>query len=271
MRKIAMLAVGLTAFLGGAGVSNAAAPATSSTFTGTISPQRAGTLLFPRAVTFRASATVRNPDGSQPPQVSVIQLGLDRNLRQNGLVFPKCTSARAQAAGTLEVPSCRTARIGSSDATAQVGTSVLRFKTVLYNGGAGKLVVTVDQQDGDIFRAFDAPITRGRFPYGPTYNFSLPADLRNPAPGLYPSLTGLQNVKIGGVFAFVRRRVRIGSTFVFRVVRVPYLESIGCRTPSSRTRVGSYSITNTFKFSPTPPQPVVGPNLTKNVRSLCLR
>jgi len=271
MRKIAMLAVGLTAFLGGAGVSTAAAPSTSSTFTGSVSPTRAGTLLFPRAVTFRASATVKNADGSQPPQVSNIQLRLDRNLRQNGAVFPRCTAARAQAAGTLEVPACRTARIGSSDATAQVGTAVIFFKTVLYNGGAGKLIAVVDQQGGDIFRAFDAPITQSSSPYGVTYNFPLPADLRNPAPGLYPSLTGLQNVKIGGVFAFVRRRVRIGRTFVFRVVRVPYLESRGCRTPTSRTRIGSYSISNTFRFVATPTTPVIGPNLTKNVRSLCIR
>jgi hypothetical protein len=250
MRKRFLIAATMAAALGVAAVAYAAT--TTATFRASLAPSKAGTLRAPKSGTFLASAQVRNSDGSQPPQVKTIVLALDRNVRTNGAQFKSCSPTLFNNSQNIDDPRCRTAKVGRAKATAQVGTLVLNFDTRLYNGGLNKITVVVKQVGGGVFQAFNAPITRGSSPYGPNINIVVPGgpnSLRNPQPGLYPSLTGLQNVSIG-------------ATTQFRRHTVGYLLVSGCTRSSYKLRV-------VFKFVATPTVPNPGPDITKNGTSAC--
>jgi hypothetical protein len=250
MRKLYLAAVSLAAVLGVAGIAYAAT--TTAIFSASLTPAKAGTAKAPKSGTFKATAQVKNSDGSQPPQVKAIVLVLDKNVRTNGAQFKSCTAARFNASKNIDDPACKAAKVGRAHATAQVGGLVLNFDTRLYNGGRNKMVVVVRQDNGGVFQAFDAPITKGSGPYGATINIVIPGgpnSLRNPQPGLYPSLTGLQNVSIG-------------ATTKVKGKNVGYLLISGCTGGSYRLRV-------VFRFTPTPTVPTPGPDITKDVPSNC--
>ncbi len=266
MRKCPLLAItGAVACLAMAGVAQAAT--TTSSFQASLSPTKAGTKKSPKNVTLKASAAIKTDDGSQPPQATTIQLGLDRNIvvDAKSFVVRGCTVAKLNRSKNIDDPACRRAKIGRATAIAMIGASPLTFDTRLYANSASSIIVVVKQSAGigccGIYAAFRSPIIRLSRPFGRGLNIQIDKSLLMPLPGLYPSLVALNGVKIGATKR-VRKRVRVHGKFRTRSVSVRFLSSTGC------TRA-KYNLRNVFKFHPTPTVPVTGPNLTKDVHSAC--
>lgn len=260
------LAAGLAvACLGFTGVAQAAT--TTSTFQGSLSPTKSGTKKVPKNVTLRANATIQNDDGSQPPQATTIQLGLDRNVVVNAkdFVVKGCTVNRLNSSKNIDDPKCRTAKVGRATATAKIATSPLTFDVRMYANSATSIIVVVRQTAGigccGVYAAFRSPIIGLSRPFGKGVNIVIDKALLSPLPGLYPSLTALNNVNIGAT-KLVRKRVRVNGRLRTRSVRVRFLSSTGCSG-------AKWNLRNVFKFHPTPKVPVTGPNLTKDIRTAC--
>jgi hypothetical protein len=260
-----MAAVALAAWFALAGI--AQATVTTSTFTASITPGKTGTTKAPKNVTFKANATIQTDDGSQPPQASVIGLGLDRSIVVNSKDFAVkgCTAAKLNSSKNIDDPACSKAKIGRSTSTAKVDQSSLIFDTRLYALSATKILVAVKQTSGigccGVFQAFESPIVSLPKPFGKAFNITIPPPLRQPLPGFYPSLTALNNVSIGATKR-VRKRVKVKGKFVTKTVTVRFLSSTGCAK-------SKWSIRNVFRFNPTPKTPNPGPDLTKDTFSAC--
>ena len=253
------------ACLGFAGAAQAAT--TTSTFQGSLSPTKSGTKKVPKNVTLKANATIQNDDGSQPPQATTIQLGLDRNIVVNAkdFVVKGCTVAKLNSSKNIDDPACRKAKIGKATATAKIDTSPLTFDTRLYANTSSSIIVVVKQTAGigccGVYAAFKSPIISLSKPFGKGLNIVIDSHLLQPIPGLYPSLTALNNVQIGATKS-VRKRVKVNGRFRTRSVPVRFLSSTGCTG-------AKWHLRNVFKFHPTPKVPVTGPDLTKDITTAC--
>ena len=266
MRKYPLLAIACVgAWLGVAGVSQAAT--TNLTFQGSISPATAGTKKAPKNATLKASATVQNNDGSQPPQATNIVLGLDSNIvvDSKDFVVKGCTVARLNSSKNIDDPKCAKAKLGSATAVAKIDTSPLTFDTRMYANDASSIIVVVKQTAGigccGVYAAFKSPIISLSKPYGKGLNFAIDKSLLMPLPGLYPSLVALNNVKIGATKR-VSKRVKVNGKFRTKQVSVRFLSSVGC----TNSRINLRSL---FKFHATPTVPNPGPDLTRDTISAC--
>jgi hypothetical protein len=265
MRKAVLITAVSAVVLGLTGVAYAAI--TTATHTASISPgppTRAGTPTAPKPVTYRSSSRISNDDGSQPGQTDKIILRLDRNIDQNSHLFRRagCTTARLNTTRNFNDPACAGNRIGTSLATAQVGTGRIYFRTALYGNGRNSVIVFVRQctsqactSFGGTNRAFTASFVRASAPFGWSLVIDVPRDLEVIGGSVYPSLVELNSVALGAT-----KRVRIGG--VLRTVG--FFQSEGCTG-------GNYRLTVVFDLKPTPTNPNPGPDLTVNRTSACRR
>lgn len=265
MKKFPLAAVCAVACLGFTGAAQAAS--TTSSFQGSLSPTKSGSKKAPKNVTLKANATIQNDDGSQPPQATTIQLGLDRSIVVNAKDFAvrTCSVNVLNRSKNIDDPACRKAKVGKATATAKIDTSPLTFDTRLYANNASSIIVVVKQTAGigccGVYAAFKSPIINLSKPFGKGVNILIDKHLLQPLPGLYPSLTALNNVQIGAS-KNVRKRVKVRGKFRTRTVPVRFLSSTGCTG-------AKWNLRNVFKFHPTPKVPVTGPNLTKDIRTAC--
>jgi hypothetical protein len=260
-----LIAACVAAYLGLTGV--AGATTTTSTFQGSVSPTKAGTKKAPKNVTLKASASIQTDDGTQPPQATTILLGLDRNIVINAkdFVVKGCTAARLNDSKNIDDPKCAKAKIGRATAIAMIDQSPLTFDTRLY-AGSSKSIITVVKQTAGIgccsnYAAFDSPIISLSKPYGKGFNIAIDKSLLQPLPGLYPSLTALNNVTMGATKR-VPKRVKVNGRFRTKNVSVRFLSSVGCAS-------AKYNLRNVFKFHSTPKVPSPGPDLTKDITTAC--
>jgi hypothetical protein len=265
MRKAVLIAAAMAAVLGIAGIAYAAT--TTAVYDATITPANAGTTGLPTNAVYKVrTGTVSNDDGSQPPQTLTIKLAFDRNVRDNSAAFVdrdpvarRCTTSRLNRTKNLNDPACAGMKVGQANASAQLGTSQLRFQTLIYGNGANSVIVAVKQIGGSVFQAFTARIVNVSGLYRRELQITIPAALRSIGGQVFPSLTGLQQVQIGG-YARKPVRRRVGGSL--RTVLVGFLESVGCTGRSFKTRV-------TFVFTSTPTVPTVPAPIVKTDTSPC--
>lgn len=208
----------------------AQASVASSTFSAGFKSGKPGTKSKPKAGTLSLSAVVNSTDGSQPPAVNDILISLDKNLKLNGKYFKSCKASTLDAAQTSKLASCKKAVIGTGSATAKMGTMPLTFKTTFFNGPGGRSVVIYVEcvEVPAIKKAINAPLVSGPAGYGKTIKVTIPAQLKQPLPGVFPSLTGLT---VG----------KLGATTTVKGKKVGFIESTGSTS-------GKYRFGATFKF-----------------------
>jgi len=208
----------------------AQASVASSTFAANFKSGKPGTKSKPKAGTLSLAAAVNSPDGTQPPAVNDILISLDKNLKLNGKYFKSCKASALDAAHTANLASCKKAIVGTGTATAKMGSMPLTFKTTFFNGPGGRsLVIYVECISvPGIKKAIDAPIVSGPAGFGKTIKVTIPAQLKQPLPGVFPSLTGLT---VG----------KLGATTTVKGKKVGFVESTGSTS-------GKYRFGATFKF-----------------------
>src|SRR3954454_16142961 len=229
MKKFLVTAVaGVVALM--ALVPVAQASVAASTFSAGFKSGKPGTKAKPKAGTLNLSAVVNSTDGSQPPAVNDILISLDKNLKLNGKSFKSCKASALDAAQTSNLASCKKAIVGTGTATAKMGSMPLTFKTTFFNGPGGRsLVIYVECITvPGIKKAIDAPIVAGPAGFGKMIKVTIPAQLKQPLPGLFPSLTGLTVSKLG-------------ATTTVKGKKVGFVESTG-------STAGKYRFGTTFKF-----------------------
>jgi hypothetical protein len=265
MKPTVLVAVCAAASLFLAGAADAAT--TTSSFQGSLSPTKAGTKKAPKNVTLKANATIQTDDGSQPPQATSILVGMDRNIVVNSkdFVVKGCTVAQLNNSKDIDDPVCRKAKIGRATATARLDQAPLTFDTRLYAGGSKSIIVVVKQTAGigccGIYAAFSSPIVSLSRPFGKGLNITIDRNLLQPLPGVFPSLTALNNVTIGATKR-VSKRVRVKGKLRTRSVSVRFLSSVGCSS-------AKWNLRNVFKFHSTPKVPTPGPDLTRDITTAC--
>ncbi len=221
-----------------------AAPAyatVTETLTGvSIRPTNAGTKRFPAKSNLVLNATVAESSGKLASTDRLI-IDFDKNLQLMGKYFPSCSGPKLTAGQQADLPACAKAKMGTAKASAIVydpngSSSKISFTTNLYNGPKGKqLIAYVVVPGTSVQSAMIGTITRGKSPYGVRVTFVIPPALKQPLPGLFPSLDNFQLLNLGRTTA-TKQRVPVGKKVVRR--KVGYLESTGCTGRKFKIAVG---------------------------------
>lgn len=198
-----------------------------------VKPAKSGTKAKPVNATIKLTGAISNADRTQPPVTDTITFLLDRNLKLNGRLFPTCPATTLNNIGPTACP--KLSKVGSGTAKAQIGhgaaATILDFSVGAFNGAHGDLVLAV--HSNGIQMAFDVSIKRATGAYGTALVVRIPQPLREPVPGLHPSLTALSLDRLGGVVTVKGKRRY-------------YIESLGCTGKRMRFHA-------TYKFEPGSP------------------
>ena len=214
----------------------AAAPAAQAAVTESLSvsvqPTRAGTTLRPAKSDIQLDASISDPTGARLPPTDRLLLDLDRNIRLNGKYFPSCSAEKLDAGKRGDLPACRGAVIGASVSSAKFYDTAGRpsgsidFKVTLFNGPAGKSQIAFVEVPGtSVKKAMVGTITRGTGPFGLRVTYVIPPQLKEPLPGVFPSLDRFRLLRLSATTK-TAKRVKVGSRTIRR--KVGYVESIGC-------------------------------------------
>lgn len=259
MRRILILAA-TTAML--AVVAAPAHAALNETLSASILPAKAGTKNRPVKGNMLMRASISDPAGARLPVTDRVLIELDKNVVLNGKYFPSCTASKLDTSADVNLPSCRTAKVGAAVASAQLFdaqtnqlSGTINFAITIFNGPQGKSIIAFVEVPGtSVKKAMVGKITRSSSPYGLLISLVIPAELKQPLPGVFPSLNNLRITKFSATTA-TAKRIKTGTRTVRR--KVGFLETIGCTGGKFNYRVG-------FDF--TPPAPTIRKTATSTCR-----
>lgn len=183
MRKLICGVIATSAMLALTGGAVAQAP--EGALNVTASPSKAGTKKKPKSVKLGIDLTVNKPQTT----VRYIDLALPKGLKFSGKGFKRCSIATLEAedGGPSECP--RGSSAGSKgSATAVAGTAPLRFTIEPFVLSKTSLVFWVAGDGNSVNAPLVGKITKS----GRNMRIEIDAALRQPAPGLDASLTGIQ-------------------------------------------------------------------------------
>jgi hypothetical protein len=196
MHKVALLAaVAAVGAVGVTGVAHAVdadqglAISTGST--------KAGTATKPKSVVKINVTTTTTPHEAAPAyatQTAVIHF--DKNLVFGAAKFPSCTKAQAIPVS----PKCTAAKVGAGSAKAVVASINANptLTVTAYNGPGGKkLWLLVKEPTFQINSVLDGTLSSDTGKYGKKLTVLIPANLQQPLPGVYATLTEFKT-SVGG-------------------------------------------------------------------------
>ena len=217
-----------------------------------LKPDKAGTKLFPRSVNLLLTASIDDATGTKLPVTDKLIIDYDKNLQLMGKYFPSCSADKLTAGQQADLPACRKAKVGTANATANFYTpsgqpsGKVSFSTNLYNGPAGKSIIAYVVVPGtSVQAAMVGAITKIGGAYKTRATFVIPPALKQPLPGVFPSLQLFQLTKLSATTT-TKKTFKVGKRTIKR--KVGFLESTGCTGGKYQMRVG-------FDF--TPPAPTV--------------
>ena len=196
------------------------------TFSGSVSPKKAGTKKKPKAVSVNFKLNVAEAAGQRPATIKSADIKIP-NGKVNGSAFPKCTVATLTAQGPNGCPKGSLVGGGQIDsvagATADPNDKSLacHVDAKAYNAANGHLLLYVQGAPPTcaipIQQTIDATLkTSGSTT---TFKFTIPDNLTHPIPGFDNVITQL----IGNVKKLtVTKRVKGKKT------KVPFIASTGC-------------------------------------------
>lgn len=200
MRKTLIAAIAALTALAMTAVALAQNPAPVVNVTGTVSPKKAGTKKKPKPTTL--SLHITNSEESKS-SAKRIQIDTPGTLKINTKGMKTCNAAALAANGPSACPSKSKAGSGNSIANLNPDSpSKLYFKTTPYVTGKNKLAFYLQQTSGENGPvdpngvAQSLPATVKKHGKGQRLTINIPANLQQPAPGVYSALLEI-NSKLG--------------------------------------------------------------------------
>jgi hypothetical protein len=138
--------------------------------------------------TFTVALSLQRDPADPPFATSTTVVHFDKNLVFNYKKFPTCTSSQAMA----DAAACKKAQVGTGTAIGQASIDVppenLTIK--LYNGKSGQLYLHLRGATPlPINSVIIGKLGKDRGKYGYKLSVNVPANLQQPAPGVYAALT----------------------------------------------------------------------------------
>jgi hypothetical protein len=213
MHKVALLAA--VAAVGAVGVTSVArAVDADQGLTVSTVNKKAGTATNPKSVGKINVTITTTPHEAAPAyatQKAVVHF--DKNLVFSSSKFPSCTKAQAEAIPVS--PKCTAAQVGTGSAKATVAAINANptLTVTAYNGPGGKkLWLLVKEPTFQINSVLDGTLSADTGKYGKKLTVLIPANLQQPLPGVYATLTEFKTSVSGTATA----------------KKVPYIALKGC-------------------------------------------
>ena len=234
MRKTLIAALTALTALALAAVAIAQTPP-SIDVTATISPTKAGTKAKPKSE--KVNLTINNSRESKT-SASKIEISFPKTLKLSTKGLKTCSVAKLDSQGKANCPRGSAAGVGTADALVNPQSdspASLKFNVTTFVAGKNLLAFYLEQQGNDsgVQQALPAKITtvKGSRVFGQKLTISIPANLQQPAPGVYSTLIQIKN-SLG---------LKSGANAL--------IKSIGC----PKTREHPIGVKISYVPNPTPP------------------
>jgi len=196
MRKVALLTAAVAAVsIGVTSVANAVNADQAIKVSTT--NKKAGTKAKPKSVGKLTVETITTPHDAAPAYATTKAIiHFDKNLVFGASKFPSCTKAQAEQGSAA----CTKAKVGSGSAKAVVSAinANPNLTVTAYNGPGGKkLWLLVKEPTFQINSVLDGTLSNDTGKYGKKLTVLIPANLQQPLPGVYATLTDFKTT-VGG-------------------------------------------------------------------------
>jgi hypothetical protein len=165
--------------------------------TATASPTKAGTKKKPKSE--KINLLINNSRESKT-SASKIEISFPKTLKLSTKGLKTCSVAKLDSQGKAACPTAAKAGVGTADALVNPQSdnpASLKFNVTTYVAGKNLLAFYLEQQGNDsgVQQALPAKITTvsGSKTYGQKITISIPANLQQPAPGVYSTLIQIKN------------------------------------------------------------------------------
>ena len=197
MRKSLVAALAAPTVLVMATVAFAQNPAPSIEVKATVSPTKAGTKKKPKSE--KISLQIDNSRESKT-SASKIEISFPKTLKLSTKGLKTCSVAKLDSQGKASCPRGSAAGVGTADALVNPQSdnpASLKFNVTTFVAGKNLLAFYLEQQGNDsgVQQALPAKITtvKGSKVFGQKITISIPANLQQPAPGVYSTLIQIKN------------------------------------------------------------------------------
>lgn len=188
MRKL--LIVALAALTSIAMATVAVAQNTDVESTASLTPSKAGTKSKPKPVRFKTFIKNNVPNTT----ASKIEILVPKTVKVSGKGLTACPVTEfSKPGGKANCPSASKAGTGLSHAVVGPDRAALDFNVTAYVGGPTTIIFYIEQIGGSVNKALIGKISSASGKYSQKISIGIPADLQQPAPGLYGALTDLRS------------------------------------------------------------------------------
>ncbi|MGZ8649151.1 MAG: hypothetical protein ACXW08_11060 [Solirubrobacteraceae bacterium] len=188
MRKL--LIVALAALTSIAMATVAVAQNTDVESTASLTPSKAGTKSKPKPVRFKTFIKNNVPNST----ASKIEILVPKTVKVSGKGLTACPVTEfSKPGGKANCPSASKAGTGLSHAVVGPDRAALDFNVTAYVGGPTTIIFYIEQIGGSVNKALIGKISSASGKYSQKISIGIPADLQQPAPGLYGALTDLRS------------------------------------------------------------------------------
>jgi hypothetical protein len=194
MRKFMITAAALTA-LGAVGIAQAVTPTTS--LKASVSPSKKGTVSKPKNVKLSVELITQPTPGEPAFATQSTVVHFDKNIVFGSKFLPTCSQAQVQA----DITKCKKgSRVGSGSAQGVALGLTENLTVVAYNGPGSALELLVDGSAPlAIHSVIEGKLVSDSGKFGKKLTVPIPANLQQPAPGAYATLTDFKtSVKATG-------------------------------------------------------------------------
>jgi hypothetical protein len=191
LRKFLIAAVAALASIALASVA-VAQTAGDITSTTSVTPKKAGTKKKPKAAKVKTFVKNNVPGTT----ASSIEIDFPKTVKISGKGLTHCAlSEFSKPGGKANCPAKSKAGTGVTHATLGKGGSgtPLNFNVTSYVGGNNSVIFYIEQIGGGVTKALPGKISKGSGGFGQKLVITIPADLQQPAPGLYGNLNDLSS------------------------------------------------------------------------------
>jgi len=196
LRKSLAAVVAVPTVLVMATVAFAQNPAPSIDVTATVSPTKAGTKKKPKSE--KLNLTINNSRESKT-SASQIEISIPKSMKLSTKGLKTCSVAKLDSQGKASCPKGSLAGLGTADALVNPTSPTpapLKFNVSTFVAGKNLLAFYLQQQgtDSGVQQALPAKITSVKNKvYGQKLTIKIPANLQQPAPGVYSTLIQIKN------------------------------------------------------------------------------
>ena len=163
----------------------------------TISPSKAGTKTTPKSE--KINLQIDNNRDSKT-SASKIEISVAKTLKLSTKGLKTCSVSKLDAQGKAACPTGSVAGLGTAEALlnpTSANPASLKFNVTTFVAGKNLLAFYLEQQgtDSGVQQALPAKITTisGNKAYGQKITINIPANLQQPAPGVYSALIQIKN------------------------------------------------------------------------------